>query len=108
MLKKAKVISNFDPEAMERLRVAVDGIHDLVESNSIDSGVWAEHCKPYKYSSGNLPEEGDYVYIIYDPPMVIWLGIMVRKKIDDSDFSNELKALDGKDVINNELSYRSL
>lgn len=76
-LKIAYVVSNEDPKCQERVLVRVLGIHNL-EIDSMDNGIWAYHCAPYRSTSGDLPEEGDYVYVLFpnrvDPMNIVWLG----------------------------------
>ncbi len=76
-LKIAYVVSNEDPKCQERVLVRVLGIHNL-ENMSTDNGVWAYHCAPYRSTSGDLPEPGDYIYVLFpnrtDPMNIVWLG----------------------------------
>lgn len=74
---RAKVLDNQDPYNQERLLVSVPGVHDP------EVGVWAEHCSPSAWNSGDVPEPGSSVYVTfirdfnmeYNPNDVIWLGI---------------------------------
>jgi len=73
----AEVIDNNDPKAMERVLVRVVGIHDL-ENKKLDNAVWADRLAFSKYSSGDIPDVGDYIYVMFpfhkEPMKIIWLG----------------------------------
>lgn len=72
----AEVINRKDPKALERVRVRVFGVHDM-ENKDPENSVWAAHCAPSKGKSGEIPDEGDYVYVMFmqgDPMSPIWLG----------------------------------
>ena len=76
-LKIAEVVANTDPKAQERILVRVLGVHNLA-NKSIENSIWAYHCAPFKSSSGDLPDPGDYVWVLFpnerDPMTVVWLG----------------------------------
>ncbi len=70
------VVTNYDSKALERIRVRVIGVHDM-ENESDDNAIWAQHCAPSKSSSGEIPDVGDFVYVMFiqgDPMNAIWLG----------------------------------
>lgn len=70
------VVDNADPKAIERVRVRVLGVHDM--DNTIkENSIWAQHIAPSKSNSGEIPDIGDYVYVMFlqkDPQMPLWLG----------------------------------
>jgi len=84
-IKIAYVVSNKDPKCQERILVRVLGVHDLTKDFP-ENAVWANHCAPFRSSSGDLPQVGDYVYVVFpnsaDPMSIIWLGF-VRSSIKD-------------------------
>lgn len=72
----ALVVDNADPKAIERVRVRVLGVHDMTNEDP-ENSVWAEHCAPSKSTSGEVPDIGDYVYVMFlqgSPTTIIWLG----------------------------------
>jgi hypothetical protein len=72
----AEVINNADPKAIERVRVRVFGVHDM-ENKDPENSVWAQHCAPSKGSSGEIPDAGDYIYVMFlqnDFMNPIWIG----------------------------------
>lgn len=73
----AKVIDNNDPKAKERVLIRVYGIHDM-DNDVLDNAIWAEHCAFSKFSSGDIPDVGDHVYVMFgsikNPHAAIWLG----------------------------------
>jgi len=73
----AKVIDNNDPKAMERVLVRVIGIHDM-DNDKLENAVWADRIAFSKYSSGDIPDVDDFIYIIFpnpkDPMKILWLG----------------------------------
>ena len=77
-LKMAKVIRNSFPVPDERLGVRVLGVHDINRDDS-DYYCIARHCAPSPSSSGDLPEEGKYVYGMFldnNPFEFVWMGIV--------------------------------
>lgn len=72
-----RVIHANDPKALERCFVRIFGIHDM-ENEDKDYGVWVNRLAPSKNSSGEIPEEGDLVYIMFLDPndflSGVWLG----------------------------------
>jgi hypothetical protein len=71
-----KVIVNKDSKGMERVKVRVMGVHDM-NFESPKNAIWAQHCSPSKFNSGEIPDLGDLVYIMFmnnDPMTPIWLG----------------------------------
>jgi len=86
-LKVAIVVSNEDPKCQERLLIRVLGVHNL-ENKVIDNGIWANHCSPFRSASGDLPEPGEFVYVVFpnrfDPMSIIWMGF-VRGSYQDGD-----------------------
>jgi hypothetical protein len=76
-IKIAKVISNGDPKAQERVYIRVVGVHNM-DSTDPDYGIWAHHLAPSKSNSGEIPDVGDYIYVVFpdkaDPNNVLWLG----------------------------------
>lgn len=72
----AQVIDNKDPKASERVLVRVIGVHDM-ENLDPDNGVWANHCRPSKQNSGEIPDVDDFLYVMFvqgNPMHIIWLG----------------------------------
>jgi hypothetical protein len=74
----AKVISNKDPKAMERVAVRVIGVHDM-ENDTPSNSIWAHHIRPDKTETSVLPtpDDKDYVYVMFmnnDPNSCFWLG----------------------------------
>jgi len=72
----AKVIDNNDPKAMERVLVRIIGIHNM-ENETVDNAIWADRIAFSKFSSGDIPDKGDFLYVIFpdrDPMRVLWLG----------------------------------
>lgn len=70
------VVDNADPKALERVRVRVIGVHDMENENK-DNSIWAAHIAPSKSNSGEIPDIGDYIYIMFlqkDPMHPLWLG----------------------------------
>lgn len=71
------VVDNNDPKYRERVLVRIIGIHDM-ENTSLDNAIWAERCAPFKMASGDLPDPGDYVWVLFpdsrNPMTVVWLG----------------------------------
>lgn len=84
-IRVAEVVSSADPKLQERLLVRVIGVHNL-QNKSVDNGVWAHHCAPTSTGAGDLPEPGDYVYVMFpdtgNPMAIIWLGF-VRSSFQD-------------------------
>jgi len=76
-IKIAKVVNNLDPKGLERVFVRVLGVHDLDNDNP-KYGIWAERIAPTKYQSGDIPDIGDYLYVIFpnpnDPMRCLWIG----------------------------------
>lgn len=72
----ALVVNNADPKAIERVRVRVLGVHDMTNEDP-ENSLWAEHCAPMKSESGEIPDIGDYVYVMFlqnCPTTIVWLG----------------------------------
>lgn len=73
----AKVVDNNDPKAMERVLVRVLGIHDM-ENEKLDNAIWADRIAFSKFSSGDIPDVDDFVYVMFpkgnNPMKVLWLG----------------------------------
>jgi len=95
MIKIARVLSNKDPKAQERLKVSVLGYHNIYQTDDSEVGVWADHCSPYKFSTGSLPVHGDMVYVWFDtntPSNVIWFGLVVSSfVVDDNSLKETIK-----------------
>lgn len=90
---KAKIIDNDDEFGRERLFVRVLGVHDISDYNEIknefknkDYGIWIEHCAPSANESGDIPNIGEEVYMLFDgngsfgynTDCGVWIGV-VRK-----------------------------
>ena len=72
----ALVVNRLDPKALERIRVRVIGVHDMTNTDP-ENSVWAEHIRPSKQRSGEIPDVGDYVYVMFlqnNPNTILWLG----------------------------------
>ena len=72
----ALVVDNNDPKAMERVLIRVIGIHNM-ENDKIENAIWADRIAFSKYSSGDIPDVGDFLYVVFpdnDPMRVLWLG----------------------------------
>lgn len=72
----AEVINNSDPKCLERILVRVLGVHDMTNTAE-ENAVWASHIKPSKSNSGEVPDIGDFVYVMFlqkDPMHILWLG----------------------------------
>jgi len=73
----ALVVDNNDPKAMERVLVRVMGIHDMSDT-SLKNAIWADRLAFSKYSSGDIPDKDDYLYVQFpdrkNPMWIIWLG----------------------------------
>jgi len=92
MIRIAKVLSNKDPLAQERLKVNVMGVHNIYLTDDNDTGIWAHHCSPIKYSSGSLPIYGDMVYVWFDEKMpndAIWMGHVISSNSVETDNTKE-------------------
>lgn len=78
-IKIAKVISNEDAKMQERVLVRVIGTHNMAV-DTMDNAVWANHCSPFRDASGDLPEPGDFVYVMFpdekDPMSILWIGFV--------------------------------
>ncbi len=76
-LKIAKVINNSDPLSIERIRVRILGVHDF-ENETSENSIWANHCAPSRDDSGQIPDEGNWVYGMFldknDPMSFVWFG----------------------------------
>ena len=76
----ALVVDNNDPKAAERVLLRVLGIHDM-ENDTPDNSVWADHCSPSKYGSGDIPDVGDWLYVQFpdakNPMRVLWFGFVI-------------------------------
>jgi len=72
----AEVIDNMDPKALERVKVRVLGVHDT-SSTDPEYSVWAAHCAASKSASGEIPDIGDFIYVMFlnnDPMHIVWVG----------------------------------
>lgn len=76
-MKIAKVIDNKDPKGTERVLVSVLGVHDY-DNASLANSAWADRCAYSKFSSGDIPDIGDFLYVIFpdhrDPMRIVWMG----------------------------------
>lgn len=63
-LKLAKVKSNADSKAQERVWVVVLGVHDM-DNTDPDYGIWCHKIAANKYSSGDIPDIGDWIYVMF-------------------------------------------
>ena len=75
-LKIAKVISNADATAQEKVFIRVIGVHRMDETDP-EYGIIARHCAPSKGGSGEIPEVDDMLYVMFmngDPNQCVWLG----------------------------------
>jgi hypothetical protein len=75
-LKIAKVISNADATAQEKVFVRVIGVHRMDETDP-EYGIWARHSAPSKGTSGEIPEVDDMLYGFFvnnDPNQFVWIG----------------------------------
>lgn len=72
----AEVVENLDPKALERVRVRVIGVHDM-KNTEPNNSIWANHMAYSKSNSGEIPDIGDYVYVMFlqkSPMHPIWMG----------------------------------
>lgn len=72
----AQVVDNADPKCLERIRIRVLGVHDMFNEDK-ENSIWANHIKPSKSNSGEIPDLNDYVYVLFlknDPMHPLWLG----------------------------------
>lgn len=70
------VIENQDPKALERVRIRVLGVHDM-ENDIPENSIWANHIAPSKQNSGEVPDIGDYLYVMFmqkSPMAPCWIG----------------------------------
>ena len=76
------VTENRDPTAKERVKVWIIGIHDGEPSK--ENSIWAERIKFSKYESGDIPDIGDEVWVMFrnknDFMSAVWLGWVVTNK----------------------------
>jgi hypothetical protein len=76
-IKIALVVDNNDPKACERVLVRVVGVHDM-SNTKLDNAVWADRIAFSKFSSGDIPDVGDYLYVIFPDydniSRLLWLG----------------------------------
>lgn len=76
----AQVIDNNDPKACERVLVRVMGVHNIANDDPANA-VWADHCSPTKYGSGDIPDVGDYLYVqfpdVLNPMRILWFGYVI-------------------------------
>jgi hypothetical protein len=75
-IKIAKVITNADATAQEKVFVRVIGVHNMDQSDP-EYGIIARHCAPSKNSSGEIPEVGDMLYGFFinnNPNQFAWIG----------------------------------
>jgi len=94
-IKEALVVENRDPKAQERVLVRVLGVHNM-DTDEIGNAIWAKHCAPTRNSSGDLPEKGDWVYVLFpdksDPMNCLWLGFVrssYQYNVDDERVSDK-------------------
>jgi hypothetical protein len=75
--KIAQVVKNKDAKAQERVWVRVIGVHDM-KSTDPDYGILAIHCAPSKSNSGEIPDIGDFLWVVFpdmvNPNFCLWLG----------------------------------
>lgn len=73
----AQVVDNNDPKAMERILIRVMGVHDM-ENTKLENAIWADRLAFSKFSSGDIPDVDDYIYIMFpdnkNPMKALWLG----------------------------------
>jgi len=72
----ALVVDNNDPKAMERVLVRVIGIHDM-SNDKLENALWADRMAFSKFSSGDIPDVGDFLYVQFinnDPMHILWMG----------------------------------
>jgi len=72
----AEVTDNMDPRALERVRARVIGVHDM-DNLDPENSIWIQHLAPSKGSSGEIPDVGDYIAVMFlqnDPMTCFWLG----------------------------------
>ena len=77
-LKIGVVVENSDPTAQEKVLVRVIGVHDMKNTDP-NYGVIARHCAFSKGTSGEIPEIGDYLYVMFingDPNQCVWIGFV--------------------------------
>ncbi len=88
-IHKAYILNNIDEYGRERLFVRVLGVHDISDNFSDKKyGIWIEHCSPSIYRTGDIPQIGDEVYMMFfnsgilpeklDINKGIWLGIVLK------------------------------
>jgi len=77
-IKLAQVVSNIDPTAQERVMVRVLGVHNMSNTTDPDYSIMAHHCAPSNNSSGDIPNVGDWLYVMFtdvnNPNQCIYLG----------------------------------
>jgi len=75
--KLALVIDNADPLCIERAKVRVIGVHDMLNEDPKNS-IWAMHAATSKSGSGEVPDPGDWVYGFFldkeDPMSFVWFA----------------------------------
>ena len=78
-IKQAQVVTNADPTAQERVFVRVLGVHDM-SSTDVNYGIPSLHCAPSRNSSGEIPEVGDWLWVMFpditNPAYCIYLGFV--------------------------------
>jgi len=57
----AEVLNNLDPKERERVYCRVIGVHDMESEN----GIWIENGISNYYESGNIPQIGQKIYIMF-------------------------------------------
>lgn len=76
-LKIAEVINNVDNTAQERVWVRVIGVHDM-DIKEPEYCIVAHHLAPSKSNSGEIPDVGDYIWVMFpdvnNPMYCLWLG----------------------------------
>ena len=73
----ALVVDNNDPKACERVLIRVMGVHDM-DNESPDNAIWADAVGSSKFSSGDIPDVGDWLYIqfphVTNPMRALYFG----------------------------------
>lgn len=76
-IKIALVVDNKDPKGCERVLVRVLGVHNMSDL-SLENALWADRCAYSKFSSGDIPDVGDFLYVQFldpkDPIRIMWMG----------------------------------
>ena len=78
-VKIGLVVDNMDEKGIERVRVRIMGVHDMSNTKK-ENGIWVNHCAGSKRMSGDVPDIGDWIYVLFmnefDPMQAIWLGFV--------------------------------